>query len=248
MLRLARTNSPFGMRAAMRLDKYISQTTDYSRKDVKRLIRMGAITVDGANTKDAAQHIGDGQIVELDGVPLAKPGPRYFMMHKPSGYVSVTKDSTHPTVLELLDEPNPERLQIAGRLDIDTTGLLLITDDGQWNHAITAPNRDCDKEYYVTLADGIAEDTGARFAEGVMLDGELRATLPATLKVLYSNEAMLTIKEGRYHQVKRMFAAVGNRVTELHRTRVGAIRLDENLEPGEYRALTAAEINSVMSG
>ena len=229
----------------MRLDKYISQITDYSRKEVKRLLKLGAITIDGETTKDPALHINEEQVVALDGEPLGKPGPRYFMMNKPLGYVSVTKDSMHPTVLELMDEANAERLQIAGRLDVDTTGLLLITDDGQWNHAVTAPNRECDKVYHVTLADDIAPDTGEHFATGLMLEGEIRATLPAQLEVLYSNEARLTITEGRYHQVKRMFAAVGNRVTELHRTQVGEIKLDETLEPGEYRPLTSAEIKSV---
>lgn len=232
----------------MRLDKYISQITDYSRKDVKRLLKLGAVTVDGATVKDAAQQIGEQDVVALDGEPLGKPGLRYFMLNKPTGYVSVTKDATHPTALELIDEANLERLQIAGRLDIDTTGLLLITDDGQWNHAVTAPNRDCDKVYYVTLADDIAPDTGERFAEGLMLDGEIRPTQPAKLEVLYSNEARLTIKEGRYHQVKRMFAAVGNRVVELHRAQVGAIKLDEALAPGEYRPLTDIEIQSVTKG
>lgn len=229
----------------MRLDKYISQVTDLSRKDVKRLLRGGTVTVDGEPTRDPALHLGDDSRVCIDGEAIAAPRPRYFMLHKPQGYVCVTRDREHPSVLELLDEPNRDKLQIAGRLDIDTTGLVLITDDGRWNHAVTSPKRACNKTYLVTLADDIAADTAEQFQNGVLLEGEAKPTLPASMEVLYANEARLTISEGRYHQVKRMFAAVGNRVAELHRERVGAIELDEELQPGEYRELTTAEINSV---
>ncbi|NIB43749.1 16S rRNA pseudouridine(516) synthase RsuA [Pseudomaricurvus alkylphenolicus] len=230
----------------MRLDKYVSQVSDLSRKEVKRLLRAGYISVDGETVKDAGMHIEDTMEVSIDGEPLQAPRSRYFMLNKPQGYVCVTKDRDHPTVLELLDEPNKEKLQIAGRLDIDTTGLVLLTDDGQWNHAVTSPKRDCRKTYLVTLANDIAEDTEARFQEGVLLEGELKITKPANLEVLFSNEARLTISEGKYHQVKRMFAAVGNRVEELHREQIGEIILDPDLTPGEYRELTEEEANSVL--
>lgn len=229
----------------MRLDKYVSHVSDLSRKEVKRLLRAGYITVDGETIKDPSTYISETMEVCVDGEPLEAPRPRYFMLHKPQGYVCVTKDRDHPTILELIDEPNKDKLQIAGRLDIDTTGLVLITDDGKWNHAITSPKRECKKTYYVTLASDIQSDTGKQFATGVKLDGELKPTLPAELEVLFSNEARLTISEGKYHQVKRMFAAVGNKVEELHREQVGAIVLDPDLEPGEYRELTADEVLSV---
>lgn len=229
----------------MRLDKYVSHVSDLSRKEVKRLLRAGYITVDGETIKDPSTYISETMEVCVDGEPLEAPRPRYFMLHKPQGYVCVTKDRDHPTILELIDEPNKDKLQIAGRLDIDTTGLVLITDDGKWNHAITSPKRECKKTYYVTLASDIKSDTGKQFATGVKLDGELKPTLPAELEVLFSNEARLTISEGKYHQVKRMFAAVGNKVEELHREQVGAIVLDPDLEPGEYRELTADEVLSV---
>ena len=228
----------------MRLDKFISQVTDFSRKDVKRLLRGDAVTVDGEPVRDAALQVSAGAQGRIDGELLLAPRPRYFMLHKPAGYVCVTRDREHPTVLELLDEPNLEKLQIAGRLDIDTTGLVLLTDDGAWNHAVTSPKRACSKTYLVTLADDIAPDTADQFARGVLLEGEHKPTEPATLQILFGNEARLTISEGRYHQVKRMFAAVGNRVTELHRERVGDIHLDPDLQSGEYRALTTAEIES----
>lgn len=229
----------------MRLDKYITQVSDLSRKDAKRLLRTGLVSVDSEVVKDPTLHIRDGMQVCIEGEVLQPPRPRYFMLNKPQGYVCVTKDRDHPTVLELLDEPNKDKLQIAGRLDIDTTGLVLITDDGKWNHAVTSPKRDCDKTYYVTLAMDISEDSGEKFRQGVMLEGELKPTQPATLEPVFTNEARLTIQEGRYHQVKRMFAAVGNRVNELHRESVGDITLDCSLEPGEYRELTASEIASV---
>ena len=230
----------------MRLDKYISQVTDLSRKDVKRLLRSDAVTVDGQSTRDGSLHISAEMDVCLEGEPLPTAGARYYMMHKPTGYVSVTKDQQHPTVLELMDEARLDRLQIAGRLDIDASGLLLITDDGAWNHAVTSPRRACEKTYHVTLAEDISADAEQRFAEGILLDGELNPTLPAKMEKRFSNEATLTIQEGKYHQVKRMFAALGNRVTELHRTQIGAIQLDPELQPGEYRPLTTEEIESVQ--
>lgn len=229
----------------MRLDKYVSQVTDLTRTEVKRLLKAGQITVDQETVKDASLKISADMQVCVDQEPLQAPGPRYFILHKPQGYVCVTKDPDHPSVLELLDEPNKDKLQIVGRLDIDTTGLVLITDNGKWNHAITAPKRGCKKTYHATLAQDVSDDTAAQFENGVMLDGEHKPTLPAELKVLYTNEALLTISEGKYHQVKRMFAAVGNRVIELHRQQVGDIVLEEDLEVGQYRPLTIDEIESV---
>ncbi|WP_250462439.1 16S rRNA pseudouridine(516) synthase RsuA [Microbulbifer litoralis] len=229
----------------MRLDKAVSQVTDLSRSDVKKAARAERITVNDLVVTDAAAQIADSDLVCLDGEPLQEPGPRYIMLHKPLGYVSATKDSEHPTVLDLLDEPNKHKLHIAGRLDIDTTGLVLLTDDGQWSHRITSPRHHCDKTYYAHLAERIGDDAAEKFARGIWLDNEKKRTKPAKLEILYANEVRLTIGEGRYHQVKRMFAALGNRVLELHRERIGDILLDEELEPGDYRFLTAEEIASV---
>jgi len=229
----------------MRLDKYISQVSEYSRKEVLYLVRSKSITVDGQLAKTASMKVCENALVCIGDETLGKPGPRYFMLNKPEGYVSVTKDHEHPTALELLNEHNADQLQIAGRLDLDTTGLLLITDDGKWNHAVTSPKRDCKKTYYVTLAHNVSEDTEEQFTKGVMLEGELKPTQPAMMETLFANEVRLTISEGKYHQVKRMFAAVGNKVDELHRERIGHIDLDPDLAPGEYRPLTHAEINSV---
>ncbi|WP_237055889.1 16S rRNA pseudouridine(516) synthase RsuA [Microbulbifer sediminum] len=229
----------------MRLDKAVSQVTDLSRADVKRAARAGRITVNGEPVTDTSTKVADTDEICLDGDPLGEPGPRYFMLNKPLGYVCATKDSEHPTVLDLIDEPNKHQLHIAGRLDIDTTGLVLLTDDGQWSHRITSPRHHCDKTYYAHLADRIEESAIEKFARGLWLDSEKKRTRPATLEVLFANEARVTLNEGRYHQVKRMFAALGNRVLELHRERIGDIVLDEELVEGDYRPLTAEEIASV---
>lgn len=229
----------------MRLDKYISQVSDLSRTEVKRIIKTGVVTINQEVCTDPSRHVSDADSVCAEGESIAPPRPRYFMLNKPQGYVCVTKDRDHPTVLELLDEPNIDKLQIAGRLDIDTTGLVLITDDGKWNHAVTSPKRDCKKTYLVTTAHDITDDAGEQFSQGVMLEGEMKPTLPGFLEVLFANEAKLTISEGKYHQVKRMFGAIGNRVVELHREKVGDILLDEELEAGEYRELSDDEISSV---
>jgi len=229
----------------MRLDKYISQVTDHSRADVKKMLRNDWVSIDGETVRSASFQVKTEQRVCIDGEEINQPGARYFMLNKPQGYICATKDKEHPVALELLDEPNVDKLQIAGRLDIDTTGLVLITDDGKWNHAITSPKRDCKKTYYVCTDNKIEDNTAATFAEGLMLDGEIKPTQPAELEVLFDNECNLTISEGKYHQVKRMFAAVGNHVAELHRHTIGGITLDEDLEPGEYRALTQSEIDCI---
>ncbi|RFS88015.1 16S rRNA pseudouridine(516) synthase RsuA [Serratia marcescens] len=212
----------------MRLDKFLSQQLGISRALVARELRAKRVTVDGEVVKSGAVKLTPEQEVAFDGNPLQQQnGPRYFMLNKPQGYVCSTDDPDHPTVLYFLDEPVAYKLHAAGRLDIDTTGLVLMTDDGQWSHRVTSPRHHCEKTYLVTLEHPLAEDTAQRFAAGVQLH----------------NEKDLT--QGRYHQVKRMFAAVGNRVIELHRERIGAIVLDDDLAPGEYRPLTEEEIASV---
>ncbi|SDZ78491.1 16S rRNA pseudouridine(516) synthase RsuA [Microbulbifer marinus] len=234
------------MAKAIRLDKAISQVTDLSRAEVKRAARAERITVNDEVVTDPATKIAATDTLCLDGEPLMEPGPRYLMLHKPLGYVCATKDSEHPTVLDLIDEPNKHKLHIAGRLDIDTTGLVLLTDDGQWSHMVTSPRHHCDKTYYAHLADRIGEEAVEKFAKGIWLDNEKKRTKPAKLEILFANEVRITISEGRYHQVKRMFAALGNKVLELHRERIGDILLDEDLQEGDYRDLTPEEIASVQ--
>ncbi|RWR02654.1 16S rRNA pseudouridylate synthase [[Pantoea] beijingensis] len=231
----------------MRLDKFLSQQLEISRAIAAREIRGRRVTVDGEIVRDSAFKLDPEHQVEYDGNPLQQQfGPRYFMLNKPQGYVCSTDDPDHPTVLFFLEEPTAWKLHAAGRLDIDTTGLVLMTDDGQWSHRITSPRHHCEKTYLVTLEQPLSDDTAQQFAEGVQLHGEKTLTQPATLDVIAENQVRLTISEGRYHQVKRMFAAVGNHVVALHRERIGAITLDSDLEPGEYRPLTLEEISSIV--
>jgi 16S rRNA pseudouridine516 synthase len=227
----------------MRLDKFIGVNTRYSRTQIHLLVRQGAVSVNGKLATKPNQHVSEDDAIYVDGEQVAKRQPRYLMLHKPAGYVCANKDSEHPTVLDLLNEPFTEELQIAGRLDVDTTGLVLITDDGDWNHRITAPRHAHHKTYLVTTADPIAEPTAALFSAGILLQGEAKATLPAQLELLGTHVARLKICEGKYHQVKRMFAAVGNRVVALHREAIGDLIIGE-LTPGKYRNLTEAEVNS----
>lgn len=231
----------------MRLDKFICHATGISRPHAQRAVRGGQVTVNGALSRKADTQLRESDVVMLDGQVVTIPSLRYFMLNKPQGYVCATTDGEHPVVLDLLQENRLDDLQIAGRLDLDTTGLVLITDDGQWNHRVTAPARFCEKTYRVMLHDALEERAAQQLREGVMLHGETRATRPAVLDFIGDdNKAVrLTIHEGKYHQVKRMFAAVGNRVVGLHRERIGSIVLDATLAAGDYRELTAAEIASV---
>ena len=230
----------------MRLDKFIAQQLGVSRAIAGREIRASRVTVDGDIVRDSAFKLLPEHEVEFDGNTLTQQiGSRYFMLNKPQGYVCSTDDPDHPTVLYFLDVPVAHKLHAAGRLDIDTTGLVLMTDDGQWSHRITSPRHHCEKTYLVTLEHPLADDTAQQFTEGVQLHNEKSLTKPAQLEVIEPQLVRLTLSEGRYHQVKRMFAAVGNRVVELHRERIGDIKLDDDLAPGEYRPLTAEEIASV---
>ena len=230
----------------MRLDKFLSQQLGVSRALVLRELRNKRVTVDGEIVKTGAMKISPEQVVAFDGNVLDQiTGPRYFMLNKPQGYVCSTDDPDHPTVLYFLEEPVAYKLHAAGRLDIDTTGLVLMTDDGQWSHRVTSPRHQCEKTYLVTLENPLADDTAAQFEAGVQLHNEDSLTKPAQLEQIDERVVRLTISEGRYHQVKRMFAAVGNHVVALHRERIGGIVMDEDLEPGQYRPLTEQEIASV---
>ncbi|MES2826168.1 MAG: 16S rRNA pseudouridine(516) synthase RsuA [Pseudomonadota bacterium] len=228
----------------MRIDKFIGNNSSLSRTLIHVAIKRGQVTRNGEviNKTNATMNITD--TITLSGEIITAIQTRYIMLHKPTGYVCSNTDSEHPTVLDLIDIPRKESLQIAGRLDLDTTGLVLLTEDGQWNHLLTSPKKACYKSYLVTTSNPIDATTAATFTEGVLLHGETKLTLPAQLALISSHEARLEIQEGKYHQVKRMFAAVGNNVVALHRERIGNILLDPQLAPGKYRYLTDIEISS----
>ncbi|WP_281646193.1 pseudouridine synthase [Parendozoicomonas sp. Alg238-R29] len=230
----------------MRLDRYISECTELSRANAKKALHRGDITCDGVVVKNSGFKVDKDCEVHLSGERLYHVSSRYIMLNKPADTVcSNVGEAGYPSVLTLLDLPKAETLQIAGRLDADTTGLTLITNDGQWGHRITSPRKACNKRYRVWLAEPLVETAEAELAEGIQLKTETKPVLPAKLERISDTEVLLTITEGKYHQVKRMFAALGNRVTALHREQVGDIKLDEILKPGEWRELTPEEIGSV---
>ncbi|NWA82119.1 16S rRNA pseudouridine(516) synthase [Pseudomonas sp. D2002] len=230
----------------MRVDRFLSNLPRFNRQQVRLLLVERRVTVDGVAVSDPHHEVREFSRVCVDDevLQVGKPA-RYFMLHKPQGCVSATTDPQHPTVLDLLDEPDKGELHIAGRLDFNTTGLMLITNDGQWSRRLTQPQTKLPKVYRVETEQAITPAYAVRFAAGVYFAFEDLTTQPAELELLGPKTARLSIVEGRYHQVKRMFGHFDNKVIGLHRERMGALVLDDLLAPGEYRALTDDEIAQV---
>jgi 16S rRNA pseudouridine516 synthase len=225
-----------------RLDRLLNQVAGLGRAAAQRAIRAGEVRVDGKPATDPARRVPGGARIEYRGQVVAMPAPRYFMLHKPAGVVCATRDREHRTVLDLLEVPNKAGLHVAGRLDIGATGLVLISDDGEWSHRLTSPRHKVSKTYRVTLASRLDDAAVAALRGGIRLRNEPKCCAPAAVEPLPGNEARLTVTEGKYHQVKRMLAAVGNHVKALHRERIGGIALDPALAVGRYRPLTREEI------
>ncbi len=232
----------------MRLDKYLSNGGWGTRTEVKKYIRQGRVTVNGTLKKDPGSKVEPGRDqICLDGKELILEQQIYYMLHKPAGYVSATLDSRETTVMELLPEKCRRNCFPVGRLDKDTEGLLLITNDGDLSHRLLAPRHHVDKVYEACIQGSVTQKEKMLFARGVDI-GDERPTLPADLKILESGEysrVRLTIREGRFHQIKRMFEAVGMRVTYLKRLSMGSLKLDENLGRGQCRPLTMEEIEEL---
>ena len=227
----------------MRLDKFIAEQTGLTRSQAVKALKSGVVSVNEEIEKSGARKVSAEDTIRYEGELLEwLEGGQYFMLYKPQGYVCSHDDGEYPTVFQFFDYPLMNKLHTAGRLDVDTTGLVLLTDDGQWSHRITSPKHHCEKTYLVTLADPVEAFYAQQLAEGILLRGEKEPCLPAKMEILDDYNVNLTISEGRYHQVKRMFAALGNKVEALHRWRIGDIVLDESLEEGEYRALSDKEI------
>ena len=229
----------------MRLDKFIAEQTGLTRSQAAKALKSGVVSVNEEIEKSGARKVSAEDAIRYEGEFLEwLEGGQYFMLYKPQGYVCSHDDGEYPTVFQFFDYPLMNKLHTAGRLDVDTTGLILLTDDGQWSHRITSPKHHCEKTYLVTLADPVEAFYAQQLAEGILLRGEKEPCLPAKMEILDDYNVNLTISEGRYHQVKRMFAALGNKVEALHRWRIGDIVLDESLEEGEYRTLSDEEIGS----
>jgi 16S rRNA pseudouridine516 synthase len=227
----------------MRLDRFLGNLPHLNRPQVQRLLASGEVRVDGQIIRDGLHPVREFNRIEAQQQLLqAGKAARYFMLHKPPGYVSATEHSEHPSVLELLDEPDKHELHLAGRLDLNTSGLLLITNDGLWSRRVTEPKSRTAKVYYVETEQPIGEEVAQVFAQGLYFAYEDLTTRPAELERISSHSARLSLHEGRYHQVKRMFGHFQNKVLHLHRESIAGLALDPLLAPGQYRTLTSAEI------
>ena len=232
----------------IRLDKYLADMGCGTRSQVKREIAGGSVMVNGAPARRPEDKIDtEKDSVVFRGSPVGYVEYEYFMLNKPAGVVSATEDRKERTVLDLIDARQRKDLFPVGRLDKDTEGLLLITNDGEMAHRLLSPKKHVDKVYYARVAGRITEEHVKLFAEGVDI-GDEKPALPAELTVLSSGEISeieLVIREGRFHQVKRMFQAAGGEVIYLKRLRMGSLVLDGGLEPGEYRKLTEEEVRAL---
>ena len=232
----------------MRLDRWLVTLGVGSRSEVQRMIRRGAVTVNGLPVTDPAFSCDpDACALTLHGVPVDGRLVRHVMLHKPAGMLTAARDRKQPTVMDLLP---PVYAAIGcmpvGRLDKDTTGLLLLTCDGEMNHRLLAPGRHVDKTYLAEVDGPLTEVEVGAFARGLTLSDFTAA--PAQLEILSSGErslARVTVHEGKFHQVKRMFSAVGREVMQLHRERFGSLRLDKALAPGAWRELTEEELRAL---
>lgn len=236
------------MKKAIRLDKFLADSRVGTRSEVKKMIKDHMVTVNGIPAKDAGQKISpDEDDIRVSGEKIDYSEYQYLMFHKPAGCVTAHTDNLHKTVMDFIPENLHKELSPVGRLDLDTEGFLLITDDGMLAHNLLAPGKHVPKTYFAKICGVVTEKEIQLFAEGISI-GDDKPTEPAKLEILSSDrthgrsEILLTITEGRFHQVKRMFRAVGMEVTYLKRISMGALVLDDDLSPGEWRFLTPEEV------
>lgn len=240
------------MSKAVRLDKFLADAGAGTRSEVKKLVQKGRVQVNGTAAKKPEEKVSEEDEVFLDGERIgAAPEFVYYLLHKPAGYVSATEDSRDRTVLELIPpEFMRKGLFPVGRLDKDTEGLLLITDDGALAHDLLSPKKHVEKTYYAQVEGEMTPIDKADFEKGLDI-GEKNRTLPAKLEILSAgdgrSEILLTICEGKFHQVKRMVKAVGKEVTYLKRISMGSLTLPEDLKKGECRPLTENEIKGLKN-
>lgn len=230
----------------MRLDKFLAEAGIGSRSQVKTYIKKGIVTINDEIIKKPEQKVElEKDVVKINNEIVEYVAFEYYMLNKPEGVVSATKDNLSETVVELIKDKKREDLFPVGRLDKDTQGLLIITNDGELSHNMLSPRKHVDKTYYATIDGMVTKEDAELFLQGVDI-GDEKLTMPADLEILSSadvSEIKLTIREGRFHQVKRMFETVGKKVLFLKRIEMGGLKLDESLKPGEYRKLTKDEIN-----
>lgn len=229
----------------MRLDKFLCDTAGLTRTEAKNAVKKGQIAVNGQVQKAADFKVKENtDTVTFQGKPLSYAAFHYYMLHKPAGVITATEDKKESTVMDILREEKVKNLFPVGRLDKDTEGLLLITDDGELAHNLLSPKKHVDKEYLVKVRDSISEEDCRKLSEGVDI-GDEKPTAPAKVERVAEKEILLTIREGRFHQVKRMLQAVGNEVLYLKRLSMGSLRLPNDLEKGAYRPLSEEEIYKI---
>ena len=231
----------------MRLDKYLSDMNVGTRTEIKKAVRQGQVSVDGVTVKNPGLSVNETSSVFYKGKEILYEVFSYYMLNKPSGVITATEDRFQKTVLDLLPDDRRKDLSPVGRLDKDTEGLLLITNDGDLNHRLLSPKHHVDKRYYARIQGQVDSSDVQAFAEGIRLDDDLLC-MPAHLEILESgdiSEIEVVIQEGKFHQIKRMFEAVGKKVIYLKRLSMGSLVLDPTLSPGEWRRLTDDEIKAL---
>ncbi len=230
------------MKETIRLDKLLGHAGWGTRKEIKELCKKGYVTVNGSGCRNISQKLDPkADVISVKGEVVTYEENLYLMMNKPAGVLSATEDFHGTTVIDLIDKKDGKnRIFPVGRLDKDTTGLLLLTNDGQWSHSITHPKKHMDKVYYAAVEGVIPPDIDTLFQKGIVLDDGLHC-LPARCRITGPAELAITVQEGKFHQVKRMCKAVGLTVKRLYRHSIGGLVLDEALSPGSYRRLTEEE-------
>jgi len=231
-----------GLDYVMRLDKWIQKYQSCGKSAARRLIATGEVKIDEVVVRDSRLDVSPFHNVKVNGRLVHSLKAHYIMLHKPAGFVSATHDEENQTVIDLIDESFASGLHLAGRLDKESTGMLILSNNGNWTKLITEPEKAIPKTYLVATEKRISAETVQRFEKGIYFAYEDITTLPAELEILDVQVARVVLYEGKYHQIKRMFHTVGNRVTSLHREKIGHLLLDEALACGSYRSLTDTEI------
>ena len=234
----------------LRLDKLLCAAAGLSRREAKQRIQKGQVCVNNRICKNPDEKVQSDAQITLNAEPVCYARFEYYMLNKAAGCVCANRDRKYPTVLDAIDSPRKDDLFAVGRLDLDTEGLLLITNDGDLAHCLLSPKKHVDKTYYARIAGAVTQEDVDRFAQGMKI-GEKNATLPAKLEILSSgavSEVYVTIREGKFHQIKRMFAQTGKEVQYLKRIRMGTLTLDPALETGAYRPLKDEEVEQLKEG
>ena len=232
------------MDCRVRLDKFICKSTELSRAEASDMLQNGMVKVDNKVFSNGAVQVHDNNLVTLKDIQLTLRPFRYLLVHKPINTLCSNVDENYPSIFNYVDVDRKSELHVVGRLDVDTTGLVLMTDDGSWTFKIIKPEAQCKKVYRVKLRDDITDEAILKLEKGLILQGIDEPTLPAKVTAISPREVLLTITQGKFHQVKRMFRAVGNRVRGLHREKIGPVSLD--VELGQWRYLTSDEIDSFL--